>query len=77
MNNLSLPSWWLGVGVSLMPGCVRSFRQPGAVFLPLRPVSPAIDLMLVRPREKPSPTANAFVDLVRPRLPQIRAALQA
>ncbi len=41
-----------GVGVSLMPGCVRHFPQPGAVFRLVRPASPPVDLVLVRPKRE-------------------------
>jgi DNA-binding transcriptional LysR family regulator len=66
-----------GIGVSLVPGCVRSFRQPGVVFLPIRPVSPPIDLVLVRPRGEVSPTVSAWLELLRQRGPEIRKRMEA
>ncbi len=66
-----------GIGVSLVPGCVRSFRQPGVVFLPVRPGSPPIDLVLVRPRGEVSPTVSAWLELMRQGLPQIRQQREA
>jgi DNA-binding transcriptional LysR family regulator len=65
-----------GIGVSLVPGCVRSFRQPGVVFLPVRPGSPPIDLVLVRPKGEVSPTVSAWLELVRQRIPQIRQQME-
>ena len=64
------------IGVAIVPGCVRSFRQPDVTILTLRPVSPAIDLMLIRPKSEPSPTVSAWLDLVRERLPVIRHQME-
>lgn len=60
-----------GIGVAVVPGCVRSFRQPSVTILPVRPVSPYIDLVLTRPKGEPSPTVSAWLELVRERLPAI------
>ncbi len=65
-----------GIGVALAPGCVRTFRQPGVAILSVRPVSPPIDLVLVRPKGEPSPTVSAWLDLVRERLPTIRLRME-
>jgi DNA-binding transcriptional LysR family regulator len=65
-----------GIGVALVPGCVRSFRQPGVTILPVRPVSPFIDLVLTRPKGEPSPTVSAWLELVRERLPAIRQQME-
>lgn len=64
-----------GVGVSLMPGCVRVFAQRGAEFRPVRPASPSIDLMLVRPKGGLAPVAEAFAELVRRQVPTIRTQM--
>ncbi len=64
------------LGVSVVPGCVRSFHQSGVVFLPLRPASPPIDLMIVRPKGEMPPTVSAWMDLLRERLPAIRARME-
>jgi len=65
-----------GLGVAIVPGCVRSFRQPGVTILPVRPVSPYIDLVLTRPKGEPSPTVSAWLELVRERLPAIRQQME-
>ena len=65
-----------GIGVAIVPGCVRSFRQPGVAILPVRPVSPVIDLVLTRPKGEPSPTVSAWLELVRERLPAIRQQME-
>ena len=65
-----------GIGVAIVPGCVRRPRQPGVAFLPVRPVSPVIDLVLTRPKGEPSPTVSAWLELVRERLPAIRQQME-
>jgi DNA-binding transcriptional LysR family regulator len=64
------------IGVALVPGCVRSFRQPGVAFLPVRPISPAIDLVLARPKGEIPPTVSAWLELVRECLPAIRQQME-
>ena len=44
--------------------------------LPVRPVSPYIDLVLTRPKGEPSPTVSAWLELVRERLPAIRQQME-
>jgi|SRR5579859_4118717 len=65
-----------GIGVAIVPGCVRRSRQPGVAFLDVRPVSPVIDLVLTRPKGEPSPTVSAWLELVRERLPAIRQQME-
>ena len=64
-----------GIGVAIVPGCVRSFCQPGVTILPVRPVSP-YNLVLTRPKGEPSPTVSAWLELVRERLPAIRQQME-
>ena len=63
-------------GLALVPGCVRSFRQPGVSILPVRPVSPYIDLVLIRPQSEPSPTVSTWLELVRESPPAIRQQME-
>jgi DNA-binding transcriptional LysR family regulator len=65
-----------GIGISLVPGCVRSFRQPGVVLRPARPASPAIDLVFVRPKGEMSPTVAAWRELLVEQLPRIRRQME-
>ena len=65
-----------GIGAALVPGCVRSFRQPGVTILTLRPAAPVIDFVLTRPKGDPSPTVSAWLELVRERLPVIRQQME-
>ena len=64
------------IGVALVPGCVRSYRQPGVSILPVRPASPVIDLVLIRPKSEPTPTVSAWLELVREHLPAIRRQME-
>jgi DNA-binding transcriptional LysR family regulator len=64
------------IGVALVPGCVRSFRQPGVAFLPVRPTSPPIHLVLARPKGEMSPTVSAWLELVREHLSAIRQQME-
>jgi DNA-binding transcriptional LysR family regulator len=65
-----------GIGVALVPGCVRRSRQPGVAFLDVRPVSPVIELVLARPKGEPSPTVSAWLELVHEHLPDIRQQME-
>jgi DNA-binding transcriptional LysR family regulator len=65
-----------GIGVAIVPGCVRSFRQPGVTILAVRTVSSFIDLVLTRPKGEPPPTVSAWLELVRERLPAIRQLME-
>jgi DNA-binding transcriptional LysR family regulator len=65
-----------GIGVAIVPGCVSRSRQPGVAFLPVRPVSPVIDLVLTRPKGEPSPTVSAWLELVRGRIPHIQKLME-
>ncbi len=62
-----------GIGVSLAPGCVRSFHQPGVTFIPIQPAPPPLALVAARPDGEPPPTVAAFLDMLRQQLPRIRS----
>ena len=65
-----------GIGVAIVPGCVRSYRQPGVTILPVRPAPPVIDFVQIRPKGKPSPTVSAWLELVRESLPAVRQQME-
>ena len=65
-----------GIGVALVPGCVRRSRQPGLAFLEVHPISPIIERVLARPKGELSPTVSAWLELVRERLPAIRKQME-
>jgi DNA-binding transcriptional LysR family regulator len=61
-----------GIGVSLVPSCVRSFGQPGVTFIPIQPSPPPISIVAARPKVEPSPVLSAFLEMLRQQLPAIR-----
>jgi DNA-binding transcriptional LysR family regulator len=65
-----------GVGVSIVPRCVRCFGQPGVRFIPIRP-SPPIDLVVARPKGETPPAVAAFLERVRSHLPAIRKVYES
>lgn len=65
------------IGVALVPACVRRFCQPGVAFLPVHPASPAVDLVMTRPKGEVSPTVSAWLELMHANLPSIRQKMAA
>ena len=61
-----------GIGVSLVPSCVRCFGQPGVTFIPIQPTPPPISLVAARPKVEPSPVLSGFLEILRQQLPAIR-----
>lgn len=53
-----------GMGVSIVPGCVKHLGVKGAVLRPIAPKSVAVDLMMVWPKEFARPTVKEFEGLV-------------
>ena len=62
-----------GLGVSLVPGCIRCYRQTGVVFRPVIPRPPGLDLVLARPKAHRNPALDAWLELVRSEFPNIRS----
>jgi DNA-binding transcriptional LysR family regulator len=61
-----------GIGVSLVPSCVRSFGQGGVTFIPIEPSPPPISLVAARLKVESSPVVSAFLEMLRQQLPAIR-----
>jgi len=61
-----------GVGVSILPDCVRRVRRSGIAARPLSPPGAGIDFGIAHRRNELSPVALAFVDLVRRAYPARR-----
>lgn len=61
-----------GLGVSLVPGCVRGFEQQKTIRRPLAVRSAALCLCAVWPRGSESPTVQAFLDVLRGQKPEIQ-----
>jgi hypothetical protein len=62
-----------GIGVSLVPSCIRSLDQSNVAFIPIQPNPPPIGLVAARPKGQPSPAVGAFLDMLRQNLPRIRS----
>ncbi len=65
-----------GIGVAIVPGCLRRSRQSGVRILPVSPASPTIDLVLARPKGESPPTVAAWLELLRERLPAVRRQME-
>ena len=65
-----------GIGVALVPGCVRNLGQVGVSFVPVRPTSPSINLVVMRPKGEALPTVAAWMELLRERIPAIREQME-
>jgi DNA-binding transcriptional LysR family regulator len=61
-----------GVGVTIVPGCVRSFHQPGLKYIRIQPAPPPMHSVATRVAGEPSPTLVAFLNVLRQQLPRIR-----
>lgn len=65
-----------GMGVSLVPGSVRSLNRPHAVIREILPSSPAIPLCLIRPKANRNPAATAFLEVIKSLKPKITELLE-
>jgi DNA-binding transcriptional LysR family regulator len=54
-----------GLGVSLVPGCIRNLNHPNAVVIPIKPASGRIPLCAIWPKDFNAPVLESFLDLVR------------
>jgi DNA-binding transcriptional LysR family regulator len=61
-----------GLGVSLVPSCVRGFAQQKTIRRPLAVQSNPVPLCAAWPRESQSPTLAAFLDILRAQKPAIQ-----
>jgi DNA-binding transcriptional LysR family regulator len=66
-----------GLGVSLAPSCARGLEQQRTIRRPLTVQSNALCLCAIRPRGSKSPTAEAFLEILRPQIPGIRKEVAA
>lgn len=66
-----------GMGVSLVPGCIRCYRQAGVEFRPIRPRPPALELVMAHLKDHRSPVLEAWVQQVRTEFPQIRRTFES
>jgi DNA-binding transcriptional LysR family regulator len=66
-----------GLGVSLVPSCVRGLEQQKTIRRPLTVPSNSLCLCAVWPRGSQSPTVEAFLRILRAQIPAIRKQVVA
>jgi len=54
-----------GLGVSLVPGCVRNLNHPNATIRPIKPASPRIPLCAIWPITTHAPVLESFLVVLR------------
>jgi DNA-binding transcriptional LysR family regulator len=65
-----------GLGVSLIPNCVRTLNRPHVVIRPIAPKSRPIPLCAAWPKSSRNPALAAFLDVLRTAGPQIRTMME-
>jgi DNA-binding transcriptional LysR family regulator len=65
-----------GLGISLIPRCVRSLNRPRVVVRPITPKSAPIPLCVAWRKSADSPPLSAFLDILRKATPQIRNQME-
>lgn len=65
-----------GLGVSLIPHCVRTLNRPRVVIRPITPKSGPIPLCAVWLKSSQNPALAAFLDILKAAGPQIRALME-
>ena len=66
-----------GLGVSVVPRCVRSLNRPLVVMRPIVPKSARIPLCVAWRKSSQNPALGAFLDILRAASPQIRTQMEA
>ncbi|MBY0506549.1 MAG: LysR family transcriptional regulator [Bryobacteraceae bacterium] len=61
-----------GMGVSLVPGCVRHLGVNGISLLDFTPKAASVDLVMIWPKTHIPPTVQEFEGLVKGQLPAVR-----
>jgi DNA-binding transcriptional LysR family regulator len=54
-----------GIGVTLVPGSIRSMRRAKVVFKPIAPPAPVSNLVAVYRRDDASPVLRSFLDVIQ------------
>jgi DNA-binding transcriptional LysR family regulator len=65
-----------GLGVSLMPRCVRTLNRSQAVIRPIAPKSAPIPLCVIWRKAAHNPTLEAFLEILRAAMPAIRTQME-
>jgi DNA-binding transcriptional LysR family regulator len=66
-----------GLGVSLIPRCVRTLNRPQAVIRPIIPKSAPIPLCVTWRKSAHNPALAAFLDILRAAMPAIKAQVES
>ena len=66
-----------GLGISLIPRCVRSLNRRHVVIRPITPKSERIPLCVAWRKSANNPTLTAFLDLLRAAIPSIRTQMES
>jgi DNA-binding transcriptional LysR family regulator len=66
-----------GLGVSLIPRCVRSLNRPHVVIRPITPKSERIPLCVAWRKSANNPTLAAFLDVLRAAIPSIKTQMES
>jgi DNA-binding transcriptional LysR family regulator len=65
-----------GLGISLVPRCVRTLNRPGVVIRRISPKSPRIPLCIAWRKSAQNPVLTAFLEIVRTARPAIRRQME-
>jgi len=65
-----------GLGVSLIPRCVRTLNRPQAVIRQIAPKSAPIPLCVIWRKSAHNPALAAFLDILRAAMPGIRSQME-
>src|SRR5882724_6807934 len=66
-----------GLGVSLIPRCVRSLNRPHVVICPITPKSERIPLCVAWRKSANNPTLTEFLELLRAAIPSIKTQMES
>ena len=66
-----------GLGVSLIPYCVRTLNRPHVVIRPITPKSEPIPLCAAWRKSANNPTLAAFLDVLRATIPSIKTQMES
>jgi DNA-binding transcriptional LysR family regulator len=61
----------VGLGVSLLPACLKNLQRPGIIYRPIRGQNLAIDTSVIYRREDCSPALHAFLEVVRAQMTRL------
>ncbi len=54
-----------GLGIALVPACIRTFQRPDVVYLPLQGITTQAEIQVVWQRTDHSPVVRNFLEVVK------------